>query len=112
MGHGGPVIYKDWYRLDTVNNRWQRLRDFPGEARVAGTQFSHNGYGYVLSGDGDDHSYMLEGEFWQYDHDTDIWNQMPSHPDVSRWAPGSLVIGDDIEVIKTFFNSKKKLRYL
>ena len=96
MGHGGPVIYKDWYRLDTVNNQWETLRDFPGEARVAGTQFSHNGYGYVLSGDGDNHSFMDEGEFWQYDHDTDMWNQLPPHPGVSRWAPGSLVINDDV----------------
>ncbi|MFK7969346.1 MAG: kelch repeat-containing protein [Bacteroidia bacterium] len=96
MGHGGPVIYKDWYKLDTVNNSWITLNDFPGEARVAGTQFSFDGYGYVLSGDGDNHSFMPTGEFWQYDHNSDTWNQFPSHPGVSRWAPGSMTIGPDV----------------
>ena len=40
------------------------MSPFPGEARVAGTQFDHGGKGYVLSGDGDNHSYMPSGEFW------------------------------------------------
>merc|ERR1712176_362474 len=87
------------------------------EARVAGTEFSiilplvgadENGndnennstlrgsIGFVLSGDGDDHGPMREGEFHAFypsPFDNEItWRQLPSHPGPSRWAPGSFVI--------------------
>ena len=31
------------------------MSQFPSQGRVAGTQFSYQGKGYVLSGDGDNH---------------------------------------------------------
>ncbi len=96
FGHGGPVIYDDWYSYDPDANSWQTMSDFPGEARVAGTQFDHGGYGYVLSGDGSDHWFMNQGEFWQYDAVADAWTQLTSHPGISRWAPGSFVIEDTV----------------
>ena len=72
FGHGsmfGPgsnpssnaYIYNDFYRYDPINDSWLQLTDFPSEARVAGTQFSYNGKGYILSGDGDDHEPL---DFW------------------------------------------------
>ena len=91
FGHG-VGIFKDFYRYDPDTETWEEMNDFPGEARVAGTQFSHDGFGYVLSGDGDDHDYMETGEFWQYNPANDSWSQLPSHPGLSRWAPGSFVI--------------------
>ncbi|WP_417602560.1 T9SS type A sorting domain-containing protein [Owenweeksia hongkongensis] len=96
LGHSGNVIYRDWYKLDTAANTWSAMNLFPGEARVAGTQFAMHGYGFVLSGDGDNHSYMNDGEMWRYNPKTDTWTQFPSHPGESRWAPGSFVIGDDV----------------
>jgi N-acetylneuraminic acid mutarotase len=98
FGHGDTMggqlsIYNDFYMFDPATDEWTQLNDFPGEARVAGTQFDYNGKGYVLSGDGDDHSHMEEGEFWEYDPLSDSWFQMPSHPGPSsRWAPGNFVI--------------------
>ena len=98
FGHGNSVggnlsIYKDFYKFDPATDEWTQLNDFPGEARVAGTQFDYGGKGYVLSGDGDDHSFMEEGEFWEYTPETDSWTQLPSHPgSSSRWAPGNFVI--------------------
>jgi len=84
------------------------------EARVAGTEFSivlplvgtdensnndstlRGSIGFVLSGDGDNHASMEEGEFHAFypsPFDNDItWRQLPSHPGASRWAPGSFVI--------------------
>lgn len=99
MGHGGPIVYDDWYRYDPATNGWNIRADFPGQSRVAGTQFSHGPYGYVLSGDGSDHGFMAEGEFWQYSPGSDSWAQMTSHPGNSLWAPGSFVIDDMVYLV-------------
>ena len=96
LGHSGQIIYRDWYKLDTVTNQWTEMSLFPGQARVAGTQFTANGFGYVLSGDGANHSYMQTGEMWQYDPAFDTWLQLPPHPGQSRWAPGSFVINNEV----------------
>ena len=97
LGHGSfggssSNIYKDFYKFDPATAEWTQVNDFPGEARVAGTQFDHGGKGYVLSGDGDNHSFMPTGEFWEYDPILDEWTQLTSHPGSSRWAPGCFVI--------------------
>ena len=92
MGHSGNVIYDDWYKFNVVTDSWETMADFPGEARVAGTQFGHQGKGYVLSGDGSNHNFMPTGEFWEYDPDLDSWTELDPHPGISRWAPGSFVI--------------------
>lgn len=98
FGHGNSVndnltIYRDFYAYDVVADAWTVLDDFPGEARVAGTQFAANGKGYVLSGDGDNHGPLDDGEFWEYDPATDGWTELPPHPGGARWAPGSFVQG-------------------
>ncbi len=96
MGHGSNGIYKDWYEFDVVSESWTKLNDFPGEARVAGTQFDYGDKGYVLSGDGDNHSFMQQGEFYEYDPANDSWTSLPPHPGLSRWAPGSFVLGRNV----------------
>lgn len=101
FGHGNSndsnfTIYNDFYKYDENADSWITLNDFPGEGRVAGTQFSFNGKGYILSGDGDDHGPLDSGEFWEYDTNTDTWTSLESHPGGARWAPGSFVINCDI----------------
>jgi len=92
----GTYIYNDFYKYDPSNDNWIQLTDFPSESRVAGTQFSYNGKGYVLSGDGDDHAALSSGEFWEYDPAFDNWIQLTDHPGDAIWAPGSFVIGCDV----------------
>lgn len=116
---GIPNIERDWYRFD--GEAWEQEGDFESfavvdgrktetattEARVAGTQFAIEGpflteidsdlsLGFVLSGDGDDHSVMPDGEFHAFYPATanadSYWRQLPSHPGNSRWAPGSFVM--------------------
>ena len=107
FGHGslpGPgsnpsassYIYNDFYKYNPSNDTWTQMSNFPSEARVAGTQFSFDGKGYVLSGDGDDHGPLDEGEFWQYNPSNDSWIQLPSHPGDAIWAPGCFVIDCNI----------------
>lgn len=98
MGHGDTqngalTIYGDFHAYDPATDSWTALNDFPGEARVAGTQFAVNGKGYVLSGDGDNHGPLDYGEFWEYNPATDTWAELEPHPGGARWAPGSFVLG-------------------
>lgn len=107
LGHSKVKLgERDWYQLE--NRQWTRLRDFASygfsgnlvttEGRVAGTQGSIDlcALGFVLSGDGDDHFTMAEGEFHLYYKNYDAWMSLPPHPGPSRWAPGSFVIGTKV----------------
>lgn len=99
LGHGNNIatgvnIFDELYRYDPQTEVWDQMKTLPAEGRVAGTQFSYGGKGYVLSGDGDDHNVMPFGSFWEYDPVEDKWQGMPSHPGSSRWAPTSFVIDD------------------
>ena len=95
FGHG-DIIYNDLHVYDPATEEWKFLNFLPSQGRVAGTQFSYGGKGYVLSGDGDTHENLPAGEMWSYDPATNEWEQQPSHPGQGRWAPGSFVIGDNL----------------
>lgn len=101
FGHGsnpvaGTTIYNDLYRYNPQTKAWEQMNDFPGEQRVAGTQFSYNGKGYVLSGEGKDHFYLETGEFWEFDPIADAWTELPPMPGSGRWAPASFIIGNTV----------------
>ncbi len=92
FGHSGANIYNDFYRYDPVLDVWDALDNLPSQGRVAGTQFSYNGKGYILSGQGENHGNLPTGEFWEYTPETDTWVELEAHPGGGRWAPGSFVI--------------------
>ena len=98
FGHGN-AIFNDWFRYDIAGETWTQVATLPAEGRVAGTQFSYNGLGYVLSGHGDNHRSMNTGEFWAYDPVTDAWDELPPHPEGSRWAPASFIIDGEVYII-------------
>ncbi len=98
FGHGNG-IFNNWFRFDTINENWDEVASLPAEGRVAGTQFSYNGIGYVLSGDGEDHSSMETGEFWAYDPSLNTWYELPPHPSSSRWAPASFILEGEVYII-------------
>lgn len=95
LGHGAS-IYKDWYRWDLDTETWDQMDDLPAQGRVAGTQLNIGDRGFVMSGDGEDHGTIATGEFWEYNYQTDTWMELPPHPGVSRWAPGSFAIGNTV----------------
>ena len=97
-GHNGAIVYNRVWKIveqtspdGKYNFTWTEMAPLPGLGRVAGTQFSHKGYGYVLGGEtaangnnlldgfgnsGDyglnvsalkeDHRSMSSNEFWKY----------------------------------------------
>ena len=104
FGHGNG-IFNNWFRYDIAAETWSEVATLPSEGRVAGTQFSYNGMGYVLSGDGEDHNSMETGEFWTYNPTLDSWEELPAHPLSSRWAPASFILSGEVYIINgTSFN--------
>ncbi len=99
FGHHTSTIFDDFYRFDPAVDEWTQMNDFPGEGRVAGTQFSYDGKGYVLSGQGEDHQNLDTGEFWEYDPLTDSWVELDPHPGTGRWAPGSFMIDNEVYIM-------------
>ncbi len=98
FGHG-EIVYNDIYSYDPLADKWERLNYFDAGSRVAGTQFSFNGKGYVLSGQNGHHRHMEFGEFWEYSPEDDSWKELTPHPGKSRWAPGSFVIDSTLYLI-------------
>ncbi len=91
FGHG-DIIYNDLYVYDPATEEWEFLGFLPDQGRVAGTEFSYGGKGYVLSGDNDEHDHLPRGEMYSYDPMTNEWTKEQPHPGPGRWAPGSFVI--------------------
>ncbi len=89
-GHRG-----NWLKWDITEETWTAIDDLPG-GRVAGTQFSHNGKGFVLSGDQADHSALTDRGFMMYDPETDEWLELPLEEQMHRWACSSFIINDEI----------------
>ena len=92
FGHNSNTIYNDFYKYDAITESWTTLNNFPGEARVAGGQFSHNGHGYIVDGEGSDHRNLDEAEFYKYYPATDSWEALAFHTGIGLWAVGAFVI--------------------
>ncbi len=90
---GGGHI-SNWAKYDIETSTWSAINDLPG-GRVAGTQFSHNGKGYVLSGDDENHGPIISSQlFLQYSPEEDLWRELPPHPGTNKWACSSFIIDD------------------
>ncbi len=99
FGHGNGFISNQVYRYDPTDDSWIEVKTLPSEGRVAGTQMSYDGVGLILSGDGDDHGQMQTGEFWMYEPAIDDWTLLTPHPGLSRWAPTSFILNEEVYLI-------------
>ena len=83
-----------WFEWDLNKQELNPIDNLPG-SRVAGTQFQHGGYGYLLAGDNTFHDHLPEDlTFMRYDPKNGDWTYLPQLPDGSRWAPSSFIIDD------------------
>lgn len=85
-----------WEAYNVITESWEAIDDTP-KSRVAGTQFSYGGKGFVLGGDNTSHVHVnAEKSFMMYDPATDSWQNLDTLPNGSRWAPTSFIINDEI----------------
>ena len=92
FGDNHVSIFKDFYKYNSVSEKWTTLNDFPGEARVAGGQFTYDGHGYIVDGEGSDHRNLNEGELHKYYPATDSWEKLAYHSGDGLWASSAFVI--------------------
>ncbi len=91
---GGHV--SNWLSYNPATEEWGDISNLP-QGRVAGSQFSYNGRGYVLAGDDTWHNHVpTEETFLEYNAETDTWKQLPELPNGSRWAPSSFIIDNEL----------------
>jgi len=91
---GGHIA--NWNRYEPETQTWTSISALP-QGRVAGTQFNHDGFGYVLGGDDAGHRNVSDREsFMRYNPDEEMWEYLPSLPNGSRWAPSSFIINDEV----------------
>ncbi len=91
---GGHV--NNWIQYNPATEEWVEIDNAP-QGRVAGAQFNYGGYGFVLGGDDGGHDHVPDSEtFMRYDADADDWDELPSLPNGSRWAPSSFIIDTDL----------------
>ncbi len=92
---GGGHIF-NWNRYNPETETWSEIDNLPA-GRVAGTQFNHGDYGYILAGDNYLHVSIPDFEtFMRYNASTREWEYLPELPFGSRWAPSSFVIDDTV----------------
>ncbi len=87
----GGGHYENWLKWDITEERWSLIDDFP-QGRVAGTQFSYDGRGFVLAGDDAEHEDLTENHFLMYDPQTNVWSPLPFEHSMGRWAPSSFIL--------------------
>lgn len=97
----GAGHLSSWYKFDEDNNSWIQLASLT--PRVAGSQFSYNGKGYVLSGGDIDHNSFPTGEFWEYDPTVDSWTELCSPPGTSRFGSTQFVIDNYIYLLGGYY---------
>lgn len=98
FGDNHTFIFDDFYKYNSTNDTWTTLARFPGESRVAGAQFTYNGYGYIVDGEGSDHQNLDDGELYKYDPNNDTWEELAFHSGDGLWAPGAFVIDSMVYV--------------
>lgn len=90
---GGGHVF-NWLRFDLDTEEWSFINDFP-DGRVAGSQFSYDGYGFLLGGDDAAHVHVPDWQsFMRYNPQEDEWETLPELPNGSRWANSSFIVDD------------------
>jgi len=82
-----------WFSYNITTEEWTEIDDYP-KGRESGTQFSHEGKGYVLSGFILNDTLLPADYFLKYDPALDSWETLPPHPDGNRTKCSSFLIDE------------------
>jgi N-acetylneuraminic acid mutarotase len=82
----GSGTLNDFYKYETVGDKWVRMAPFPGSTRTGAMGFTVDSYGYVCSG-----VYSVPGsafvyltDLWQFDPGSDTWTSKQAFPGNGR----------------------------
>ncbi|WP_340110909.1 IPT/TIG domain-containing protein [Maribellus mangrovi] len=86
-------------------SRWQQLKDFPGDMRLKPVSFSYKEKGYIGLG-----SYETfrnhYSDLWEYDPETDSWQELEPLPAMKRGQTGWFVVDDKLYVCCGYTENK------
>ncbi len=85
-GKDGITYDKECWRYDPENNQWERLDDFPGEARHQSTHFIVNNKVYICCGatyTGSGNQIFYD-DLWEYNPVEDSWSTKADFPGQGR----------------------------
>jgi len=85
----------NWLKWNITDETWEAINNMPG-GRVAGTQFSYKGKGFLLSGDTEVHDPLTVNNFMMYVPEDDDWIVLPFENSMQRWAGSSFIIGEEV----------------
>lgn len=90
LGYDGSDYLSDFYQYDPTANKWTRIQDFKGTARINAVAFGLYDQGYV--GTGYDGNYLKD--FWKYDPTANTWSQIISLGGTKRQLATAFVVDD------------------
>lgn len=93
-GNNNSTKYKDFWEYDQAGDSWTKKADFGGTSRCAASGFSVNSSkkGYITCGD--DGSVNYRNDCWEYDQNSDTWNQQADFAGTGRHRSASFCIRD------------------
>ena len=81
----------DFYRFDPETETWEKVADFPGEARRDAVAFTLDNYGYVGTGRAD--KALLFKDFYCYDPENDSWSGDLGFKGDQKYGASAFVVG-------------------
>jgi len=94
LGENGNTFYKDFWKHSLTTNSWERIADFPGDARTNSNAFSINGMGYVGLGSCSTADTTFQ-DLYSYNPTTDEWTKLNDFNGGFRTKAVCFVIGSD-----------------
>lgn len=91
----------EFYEFDPAQNSWKKVANFKGVARENAIVFTLNGKAYIGLGNSIDGGGGYEKtlkDFWEYDPDKNVWNQINDFPGKSRTSASCFIVNGNTYV--------------
>lgn len=92
-GYDGDERLSDFWQYDPEKNFWTQQADFPGTPRSSAVGFAAGGYGYIGTGYNEDVENDYLKDFWEYNPETNTWQQVADFGGSARYGAVAFSIG-------------------